>query len=240
MVIHLHILCWNEAYLLPSTLDYYSRYVDSITVHDNFSSDGSQEIARSFGAKVENFGKRNSLDDRAYLQIKNADRAKSGADWVIVCDADELLFHPLGLRHAIMNEEDKGSTFLRVKGFNIYSDAGLSDVEELLDIDTGFPYPNFDKNICFKPKHVKPNYNYGAHSWNPKGKLIASTSQFYLFHYRCIGGVQRMIDRHAQYKARMSQFNKDNRLSFHYLRSEQEIKKEWEENIRKIKPFQPF
>ena len=238
MRIDLHLLCWNEAYLLPSILDYYSRYVDSITLHDNYSTDGSQDIARSFGAKVVNFGRSGQLDDRAFLQVKNS--SNLGKDWVIVCDTDEVLFHPLGLRHAIMNESDKGSTFLRVKGFNIYSEAGLQDVEELLDINTGFPYQPFDKNIAFKPEHIKPNFAWGAHRWSPKGRVIASASQFYLLHYRCIGGVERMIQRHSEYKERMSKFNLDNRLSYHYLRSEAEIRREWEENMQKIKPFEPF
>jgi glycosyltransferase involved in cell wall biosynthesis len=207
-------------------------------VYDNHSTDNSVQIAKSFGAKVVPFGKAGQLNDADYLTVKNS--AKPNDEWVIVCDADELLYHPKSLRNAIEEEIKLGTTYLNVKGFNIYSDLGVNNVEKVTDIQTGFPYPPFDKKICFDARVLAPNYAYGAHNWKPKGKIQVSASKFYLLHYRCIGGVQRMIDRHAEYAKRMSQFNKNNRLSFHYLRSPKEIMTEWDENVNKMTTFKPF
>ena len=231
--LNLHILCYNEEYLLPSVLEYYSKHVDSITVYDNHSTDDSVAIAKGFGATVIPFGKVGTLDDRGYLEIKNAKRR----GWNIVCDADELLYHPAGLRKMAEIEAQLGATFLDVKGFNIYSKKGLSEVDNLLDIDTGYFYEPFDKKICFNGSKLRPNYFYGAHHWKPKGTVKSSKTKFYLLHYRCIGGVQRMIDRHAEYKSRMSSYNIAKKLGVHYLRSESDIRKEWDMNIHRSKCF---
>lgn len=228
--IHLHLLCYNEQYLLPSILEYYSKQVDKITVYDNHSTDQSRNIAKQFGANVVMFGKPGVLDDREYLRIKNASRRID--DWSIVCDADELLWHPRGIRNAIQDEHRRGATYLRIKGFNIYSDTDITEVDNITDINTGFWYKPFDKNIAFNGQKLLPNYTPGAHSWRPKGFVSPSHEQFYLLHYRCIGGVQRMIDRHKHYASRLSQFNRQNKLGFHYLRTEKEIVEEWDHNIK--------
>jgi hypothetical protein len=139
-----------------------------------------------------------------------------------------VLYHPLGLATAL---EKEAASVIHPQGWNVYSELP-PDQHDILKVSTGFPDPNFSKCVCFDPKRVEEmNYGWGAHSCNPTGDVQYSGGEYYLFHFRCLGGVQRMIDRHREYAQRMSAFNQANGYGFHYLRSEAEIQAEWERNI---------
>ena len=44
MIIHAHILAFNEEKILPFILDYYSKICDKIYIYDNISTDSSDDI----------------------------------------------------------------------------------------------------------------------------------------------------------------------------------------------------
>lgn len=235
MKIALFTTVWNEALTLHQVLSYYrANGVTDIFIFDNGSTDNSKAIAMQHGATI--FPTRaTGLDDRNYLHIKNEfwKTYRDEYDFVICCDADEVLYHPKGLVNALKEET---ASVIRTQGWNVYSDQD-PDPENILKINTGFFDPNFSKYVCFDPKRIESmNYVWGAHNCNPTGDVAFSQSQYYLLHVRCVGGVQRMIDRHQAYAARMSEFNRVNGLGFHYLRSEIEIRNEWANNIAISKP----
>jgi len=97
MHIHVHALCWNERTMLPYFLAHYRRFAERIFLWDNESTDGSREWARQFPAvTVRTFPGAEINEDR-YIAVKReaADLSLSlGADWTIVVDCDELLYHP--------------------------------------------------------------------------------------------------------------------------------------------------
>src|SRR6188768_2926967 len=92
MNIELHMIMWNEEKLLPLVLKYYKQFCSRIVCYDNYSTDRSVQIAESYGAEVRTFGIKGVLDDDAYLEVKNHCWKGSTADYVIVCDADEVLW----------------------------------------------------------------------------------------------------------------------------------------------------
>jgi glycosyltransferase involved in cell wall biosynthesis len=223
------ILCWNEIDLIAHTVKHYKQY-GHVIVYDNHSTDGSDVLAAQHGAEVRKFGS-NQLDDREYLNIKNKAYKGMNDDWICVVDADEFLYHP-NLSQLL---QDTQYTMFQIKGWNIYSE----QFGQPFSITTGFWDANFNKSVIFNPS-IDINYSYGAHTCNPKGKVIYHNEPLYLFHYRCMGGVQRMIDRHKAYAKRMCDFNRQHRLGGHYLRTGDEIKKEWQSNIKKCTPFVPI
>ena len=230
MNIALFIPTYNESYTLDQILTYYrANGVTEIFVFDNGSTDETREIAMRHGANIFET-KTKDLDDRNYLHIKNHiwKHCRNEFDFMICCDADEVLYHPLGLATAL---EKEAASVIHPQGWNVYSELP-PDQHDILKVSTGFPDPNFSKCVCFDPKRVEEmNYGWGAHSCNPTGDVQYSGGEYYLFHFRCLGGVQRMIDRHREYAERMSAFNQANGYGFHYLRSEAEIQAEWERNI---------
>jgi hypothetical protein len=52
-----------------------------------------------------------------------------------------------------------------------------------------------------------------------------------------VGGPQRLVDRHRLYRPRMSDENLQKNWGHHYLTSDEERIREWEEKYAKSKPF---
>jgi hypothetical protein len=224
------IIQWNEP-LLHLTIRHYQQFCDKITIYDNFSSDGSDLVAQSMGCNVIKFGIKGQLSDAAYLKIKNYCWKNSQADWVIVCDADEILWHP-NLKTILENENKRGATIFETHGYNIY--AHETPTTSYLEIRNGFPDPSYSKKIIFNPQHIKDiRYSYGAHTCQPSGTVVTANERLWLLHYRNIGGPQRIIDRHAAYRKRMSDDNKRMGLGCHYNYDDERRIREWHEYYAK-------
>ena len=226
MNIDVFSICYNEQRLMPFFMRHYS-FARNIYIYDNHSSDNSRAIAHNMGAKVKTFGTA-QLDDREYLKIKNTVYKTSDADYVIVCDLDEFLYHP-NLLNYLEELKQKGIQLPEIQGYNIYSENW--PIDNILEIDTGFYDLNFSKQIIFSPK-VDIKFNYGCHTNAAQGRR---GGQMYALHYRCMGGVTEMIARHQMYSGRMCEFNKSHKLGGHYFRTPEQLKLEWNKNINKAK-----
>jgi hypothetical protein len=195
MKITLYFIGWNDKFYLPFIKQHYGKFCQRIVYYDNYSNDGSQELARELGFEVRNFGYSNRLDDQDYLNVKNhcwKEERENGqqADYVIVCDADEFICI-----------DDLRGTAPKVVGFNLISDR--LPTNKITDINTGSFSINYSKQAIFSPCR--------------------------LLHFRQIGGVDRLIERHAQYRERMSKFNLKHGMGSHYLHSDDQKRIEWAE-----------
>jgi glycosyltransferase involved in cell wall biosynthesis len=243
MNIECHLICWNEAQILPLVIKHYQDFCSKIVIHDNYSNDGSDKIARKLGCTVEYFGITGKLDDLEYLKVKNNCWKGSAADYVIVADCDEILhrsqreFSGIDVTSAQLQfEKDNGTTIFKTTGWNIYSNKMPKD--DLLEITTGYLFENYSKCIAFDPKAIiEMNYEPGAHRCTPVGNIQYNQELIYLLHYRCIGGVERLIDRYQSYRKRMSQNNRKKGYGIHYFDNENRLRGEFEERLNKSKPL---
>lgn len=223
MKITLYFINWNDSFYLPFIKEHYGKFCQRIVMYDNHSTDGSQELAKSLGFEVVTFGYANRLDDQDYLNVKNhcwkeCRTPELHADYVIVCDADEFLCRD-------ENFEIKGSA-PTVRGFNMISES-LPE-KSILEINTGEYSENYSKQVIFDPNRIEEiSFVHGCHRNNIIGDITKEVD-LNLFHYRQIGGVQRMIDRHSEYKKRMSAFNRKHGMGIHYLHEDEQKKIEWE------------
>lgn len=232
-MIETFLITWNEEETIHLTLKHYLRF-GKVNVFDNYSTDKTVSIAEKMGAFVHSFGRPGVLDDKEYLKIKNNVWKESKADYVIVCDADEILQID---EKFIDRELSKGVTIFKTWGWNIFSKK--MPKKDWSEINTGFHDPNFSKQIIFSPKLLGINYVYGCHVCNPQGDLRYSNTVVPLFHYRNVGGADRLINRHKAYRKRMSDFNKRLRLGHHYLVEEKKKRKEWENLEKNCVTFSP-
>lgn len=90
MRLSLCMIVKNEAENLPRCLESVKDVVDEIVVLDTGSTDSTIEIARSFGAKVDQFEWRQD-----FAEARNEALKQVTGDWVLVLDADELLAAPV-------------------------------------------------------------------------------------------------------------------------------------------------
>ena len=225
MNLEAYIITWNREDTIHFTIQHYQSFGCKVILFDNFSTDTTRDIAERMGCDVRLFGRAGELDDQTYLDIKNHAWKRSEADFVIVVDDDEILWHPR-LLEELKEAKARGNTIFETRGFNIHSD--LMPVNDWLDIQTGEQNANYSKTCIVDPKKVKDiRYHFGCHYSRPVGELNYHPVKLYLLHYRDVGGVERLIARHKLYQGRLSEVNKRYNLGHHYTESEQSKRKQW-------------
>jgi len=233
MIVEAFILAWNEIETIHLTIKHYQKFCERITLLDNFSDDGTREKAEEMGCEIQLFGIKGQLDDEQYLRIKNSVYRQSKAKYVIVCDSDEILYHE-NIREIL--ETDTGNIFNTI-GWDVFSSDMPKD--DFLEIQTGQFTPNYCKKIIFSPE-IRINYHLGCHTCAPKGILRPSNETLTLFHYRNIGGFQRLSDRHAIYRERLSPNNRRRGLGCHYSFPEEQRKREYEAKFQACTEYRFF
>ena len=99
MKIHLYARCWNERDMLPFFFLHYDNLVQRYIIYDDASTDNSQEILR-LNPKVElrpmppYCDPESRISSALALQETCWKESRGIADWVIVTDIDEHLYHP--------------------------------------------------------------------------------------------------------------------------------------------------
>jgi glycosyltransferase involved in cell wall biosynthesis len=145
-----------------------------INIYDNNSKDKTVEICKAYSCNVFNFPK---YTEFLLQDFKNGVWKKSSADWVIVCDIDELLQITLEDLQVLDPECNAISTI----GYNMISSSPTIDWSSLTQ---GSYSKMYSKSVMFKPQSIKNiNYCIGAHMCNPSPKFVYSKKIFNLLHY---------------------------------------------------------
>lgn len=210
MRITLFFINWEDSFYFPFIEHHYGQFCDRIVMYDNYSKDNSLDLAKKLGFEVKRFGYSDHLNDQNYLDVKNhcwkEERGKS--DYVIVCDADEF----------IMPMNKITGNFPRMMGYNMISNH-LPTTESIFDIRTGAIDNSYAKQAIFDPNAVQEiAFVHGCHKNNAVVINEDNSGVCSLYHFRQIGGVDRMLNRHALYRKRLSKFNLKNNMGHHYGR----------------------
>lgn len=228
-IVHYYAVCWNEEKILPFMFQHYDTMVSQYFIYDNSSTDLSlQIIERNPKAKVIPF-KTNGFNDEIQIDIKNQcwKQSRGKADYVIVCDVDELLYVPE--YEKFLAELEKSNISLPLsKGFDMCSDRFPEFSATLLlinKVNKGVYNRDYSKCVLFSPyKIVDINYEPGAHFCHPYGLVRISEQPIYnLLHYKNIG-IDYVIDRYRQYRKRMSKENIEKGYAQQYFEEESAIK----------------
>lgn len=238
-IIHYYALCWNEEKMLPFMFDYYKQFVDRFTLYDNYSDDSSESIILSQpNAHIKKFSMDGEINDYIYQDIKNNcwKQSRGKADYVIVCDTDEFIYHS-DIHQAITQLKCDKYSIVKPYGYNMYStDYPVYDSQYLLtdQVKRGIRVPMFDKCILFDPHAiVEINYKPGAHECHPWGRVKKYRNEdIKLLHYKNIG-LEQLLERNRAYASRLSKENTEKGYGAEYLKKEQLIIQEFTENEQK-------
>lgn len=232
MNIECHMIAWNESETIHLSIKHYQQFCLRIIIYDNYSTDNTREIALSMGCEVKLFGIEGVLDDREYTKLKNNCWKGSKADLVFIVDADEII------RILIPDIGIKDETIFRTHGWNVFHhEVPVNSWEE---ITTGFYDIQYSKLCVFNPKKIKEiNYVHGCHIAKPEGYIKYHTQPMILFHYRNVGGPERLVQRHALYRPRMSEWNIKWKAGKHYLDEDNKRIEDWERQWRQSETFSP-
>jgi glycosyltransferase involved in cell wall biosynthesis len=175
MKVWAYVIAWNEELMLPYYLRHYSTFCDKIIVYDNMSTDSTRMIAESYGDLVEvvPFDSGEEFNDYVHIELKrnSLKNAKGNADFVILCDCDEFVFHK-DIR-SFLNDNKDCSVFYPA-GFQMISDDFPKDLEgQLYDyVQWGEPSPWYTKPMIINLNVIDDvNWVEGAHELDPNLNL---------------------------------------------------------------------
>lgn len=204
--------------MLPYFLEHYSKIANKIIVYDNCSSDASPDIVRSCGkAELRSFDTNGYFDDSVNLKIKNnAYKESVGvADFVIVVDTDEFLYHK-NLYDILLRFKHDSITLPVTVGYDMVSwkfPRKNKQLTELIKIGRKSDY--YSKRCIFAPS-IDINYRTGCHKCSPIGNIVENTEdELKVLHYHYIGFI-RNVYKHRACRKRLSNFNKVNNLGYQF------------------------
>ena len=237
-VVHYYAVCWNEASFLPFMLEHYKNLVDHFYIYDNGSNDDTLRILDAHPrCSIRHFDS-DGFNDRIHIDIKNDcwKQSRGKADYVIVCDIDELLFHPDPAK-LLDNMHSRHQSILQPQGYDMYSDSYPDFKREpqiTLQVTTGIPVNKYSKCILFDPyRIVDIHYDPGCHQCHPIGMVHYSTDeQCKLLHYKNLG-LDYLLNRTRQLAKRLSDENLQAHYGCEYLRDENEISAQFRNNLDK-------
>ena len=227
-IVHAFFLTYNEANILPHLLKYYSTFCEQITIMDNGSTDDTVKIAESFkNVDIIPFESNEEFNDLVHIKLKNnVWKSSIGyADYVILGDADEFLYHE-NMVDFLIESKEKGVTIFKPEGYHMVADEDfiLNSGDNLLDlVKYGVRTSVLDKPMMFDcNKILNINYGFGCHSANPQGEVVLSNdTSLKMLHYKFLG-LENYHYKNKIRSERLSGFNKEHGFGLYYLCNEDE------------------
>ena len=245
MEIDLYTICWNDAHMLPFFFRHYDRFVSRYFFFDDGSDDGSLEWLRTRpNVEVQQFVRSDPASfviSEQLLSNQCWKRSRGSADWVIVTDVDEHLFHDdlVGLLRRYIG---LGVTFVPAPGFQMVSNE-FPDREEMLCYNrtSGALWSMYSKASLFNPNAISEiNYSIGRHRAAPTGRVVAPAKDaLRLLHYKYLS-FNGAYARHQQLRQGLGPKDIENAWGYQYSYSEEEFRALWHllaENLVDVRTY---
>jgi len=229
MKIEVYAICYNEELIISYFLRHYLQFAD-IILYDNNSTDKSEEIAINAGAKITKYDSKGEIRDDIYLKIKNDCWKSSKADWVIICDIDEFIYHP----NLVSILEKTESTIFRPVGYNMVTDKFPTTNGQIYEeVTMGVLDNRYSKLCLFKPSKITEiNYFAGCHKAEPKGDVkLNIVSDIKLLHMRFLSK-EYVMNKNSIYKQRLSNLNKKEGWGIEYTWGHQKMNDFFDEQFK--------
>ncbi|MDB5336423.1 MAG: glycosyl transferase family 2, partial [Planctomycetaceae bacterium] len=216
------------AHMLPYFFRHYDGIVNEYVIYDHNSDDGTQEILaahpRVTTGIFEVEGESVCECGRTWKSnIWKASRGK--ADLVLVCDVDELLWHP-HLADYLATSVAAGETLFRPTGWDMVSNTfPVTNGQIYEEVRHGARNADFDKLCLFNPDAVEEiNYRPGCHIANPTGNIVCNPNhELKLLHFKYLGA-DYVITRYAALGVKLKSIDKANGYGKQYSLTPEEIK----------------
>ncbi len=232
MRIHLYAACWNERRMLDFFFRHYDPFVERYFIRDDGSTDGSLERLRAHPrvevAPLEHVDPDSLVKSLRQYYNEGWKASRGEADWVIVTNIDEHLYHP-DLLSYLQISKDHGVTYIPALGYQMLSHTfPAEDAVLCRDVTLGAPWGSLNKLSLFDPnalKHV--NYSVGRHLAKPKGvRKYPDRDELLLLHYKYLGR-DYAYDRLQELKTGLGAKDLESGWGTHYLWSEDEFSENW-------------
>jgi glycosyltransferase involved in cell wall biosynthesis len=232
MKIHLYTLCWNDGDMLPFFFRHYDRFVTRYFIFDDGSTDASLAIMHSRqNVEVREFV-REDADSFALSEQAVSNHcwkeSRGVADWVIITDIDEHLYHR-DLLDLLSEYKARGTTVVPALGYQMISqDFPLPDEMLCTTRTLGAPWQQMCKISLFDPAAIEEiNYGPGRHVAAPVGNVrLPPHDELLLLHYKYLG-FERTLARHRHLRSRLRPKDFANGWGHKYSWSEAQLRDDW-------------
>lgn len=193
MQVVLYAICWNDGPRLDFFFRHYDRFVDRYVIYDDGSDAPTLDRLRQH-PKVEIRRFERSDPDSFVLSEQRLSNVcwkecRGRADWVIVTDIDEHLWHP-DMPEYLDFRKREGATVLPALGFQMIHDTFPPPTADLSEVVTrGMPWDAMMKLSVFDPDAIDDiNFDVGRHTASPSGRVVLPRhDQVLLLHYKYLG-----------------------------------------------------
>lgn len=154
----IYTFCYNEEKILPYVIEYWKQYATKVIVYDNGSTDNSLKILSQYSwIEVREFDTENTFDPEKISQYKSFcyTDAIGKADYVMVCDIDEVLLPTENLFPELVLAKKDNVQLFQTKYYEIINNELNSKYDSLIHTAEGYyayPNPNIHKAIVFDPQ----------------------------------------------------------------------------------------
>ncbi|MBT9291725.1 glycosyltransferase family 2 protein [Prosthecodimorpha staleyi] len=233
MTVHLYTRCWNDADMLGFMFRHYDPVVDRYFVYDDGSTDGSIEILRAHPKVTLRTLPPGDPKSRILSSVRFSDQvwheSRGVADWVIVADIDEHLYHPDLERYLAVSRE-RVVTLIPALGYQMIS-AQFPEPADLLlcaHLTRGAPWVKMSKLGLFDPDRIEAtNYATGRHSCQPTGEIrLPPRDELLLLHYKYLD-FERTQRRHEQSGTRSRELDIAKGWGKKYFWSREQLAEDW-------------
>jgi hypothetical protein len=219
--------------MLPFFFRHYDPFVDHYVLFDDGSTDSTLsllaghpkvEVRPFIWSDMESFAlSEQSLSNRCWKE------SRGSADWVIVTDIDEHLFHP-SMLHYLETCSQQGITLVPALGFQMISDDVPSAEETLCQSRFfGAPWKQMMKPSIFKPSEIEEiDFSVGRHTANPIGNVrVPERDEVLLLHYKYLN-FEQTHRRHMQLSVKLRPKDIRFGMGHKYGWSRDELRKDWD------------
>ena len=210
MNVEIYALCHQEAKIIPYFMRHYNQY-GKVFLFEGHSTDGSRELAESLGATVINLDTDNEVRDDIMIDCKNNCWKDSKADWVIVCDMDEFIWHHNFIAYLSTVKE----TIVSPRTFEMFSNKFPTTQGQIYE-EVQYGFETRPKFFLFQPAKLKEmSYGAGCHDALPQGEVyINYKTEIFCLHMRHLS-IDHVVNRNSYLNSRMSEINKKMHWGWH-------------------------
>lgn len=211
----------NEDKMIGYFIRHYSQFARVILLANN-STDKTVSIALELGAEIREIICPDEQSEEWLQMIKNTCWKGSKADWVMIVDADEFIYHP----DLVSILQRTAATIFKPAYFNMFAKTFPKNKGQIYEsVKCGLPGGIWtDKTNIFRPSEITDiNYSVGAHNAEPTGNAIYGTEDIKTLHMRFLSE-KYVVARHKYAAKRLKIQNRLNGWDVQYFWDEQETR----------------